>query len=72
MARKSQNLVQVSTYAPLVDRLKLEALAEKEGKTLYAYVREVLQKHLAEQPEPETKSEDDLLKGTDGGGENLL
>ncbi len=65
MSRKKtgQNLVQVSTYAPLVDKLKLEAIAAKQGKTLYALVRDVLQEYIAKE-EPKTKKEDQ--------GENLL
>jgi predicted DNA-binding protein len=63
LPRKSQNLVQVSTYAPLVDKLRLEAIAEKQGKTLYVLVREILKDYLASKP-VETPNEDK--------GENLL
>lgn len=66
MSRKKtgQNLVQVSTYAPLVDKLKLEAIAARQGKTLYALVRDVLQEYIAKEEELKTKKEDQ--------GENLL
>lgn len=68
MSRKKigQNLVQVSTYLPLAEKMRLEVIAEKQGKTLYSLVREVVKDYLSLYPE--VKKEE----SNDGEGENLL
>ena len=65
--RPGQNLVQVTTHLPLADKMKLESIAGKQGKTVYLLVREIIQEFVAKNDVAESPKAED---GTQG--ENLL
>lgn len=64
MTRKqktSQNLVQVSTYIPASMKLELQAIAEKKGMSLYAYIKSLLEGQVETKPMSDEKTTEELL-----------
>lgn len=45
--RESKNMVQISTYVPTTVKLQLQTLAESQGTTTYALIKNLVEEFIA-------------------------